>query len=317
MALNHPVRLAVAAFALVLCASAAANFAASPGFSGRQGVTCIACHTLTPAPFAPPEATAILEGLPAAWDVGATYRLTVRVEGGPAAMPAPQPQGGFDLAANAGTFAIPDSMTANLRIVAASGEVTYTEAGTLMRQWEVDWTAPGLAKRPAEATLWLAVIAANGNHVVATNTSDGGERFDAAAHLVATVPASAAAEAAWKALPLAAPEAKAERGDGGWNIAGRHLDGNASRLAFRLDDGAWLRRDTAANWRLAFPGLAGAHTLTVQSEGADRASPPLTLLLPATGEASVGREGERPAPTPLLVPLAALAAALAFWRNRP
>src|SRR5436853_5440481 len=67
---------------------AQANFAASPGFSGRNGATCLACHTV--APVGHVDATAVLQGLPAGWEVGKTYTLTIRVEGGPTAMPAPQ-----------------------------------------------------------------------------------------------------------------------------------------------------------------------------------------------------------------------------------
>ncbi|HUR25038.1 MAG TPA: hypothetical protein VM327_03365, partial [Candidatus Thermoplasmatota archaeon] len=71
-----------------LAEDAAANFAASPGFSGRAGATCLSCHTVAPFPSAPAPAAAELAGLPAAWEAGKTYRLTVRVTGGPEPLPA-------------------------------------------------------------------------------------------------------------------------------------------------------------------------------------------------------------------------------------
>lgn len=317
MALNQPRWLAVAALALVaLCVSqAAANFAASPGFSGRSGATCLACHTVAPFPFTAPVATAVFEGVPEGWEPSAAYTFTIRVEGGPDPLPAPAPQGGFEIASNGGAFRIPASMSANLRLVEPT-EVTYTAAGTLMREWTVEWVAPGLEAKPVPVTFWVAVLAANGNHVVATNTSDGGERFDAADSLVRVVPPSTAAQTAWLALSLRLPVATAERDEAGWTIVGRHVDGNASALAYRLDDGPWQRRDTGTSWRIVLPGLAGAHTIALRSEGLGRASPELAIALPAQGEATVGGDGNKATPLGLLV-LPALALALLFASRRP
>ena len=225
---------------------ATANFAASPGFSGRNGATCLACHTVAPVGHA--EAAAVLEGLPDAWDVGTSYTLTVRVEGGPMAMPAPQPQGGLDLSIDGGALSVPESMKGLLR-TPSDQEITYLPAGTLQRQWAVTWTAPGLAERPAPRHAWLAVLAANGNHVIASNASDGGERLDSAANLTATIPPSAAAVAAWEALPLRAPSANVRLDGSTATLDGHHLDGNATALWFRLDDGPWQSRATGPGWR--------------------------------------------------------------------
>ncbi len=302
---------ALLVFVALAASHAGANFAAVSGFSGRNGATCISCHTLAPAPFTPPEANAVLEGLPEGWMPGETYALTVRVEGGPDALPAPQPRGGFEMATSAGTFHIPVGFEEQLRIVEET-EVTYRPAGTLLREWKVEWVAPNLAREPAPVHFWLAVLAANGNHLIASNTSDGGERFDAADHLSVAVPPSLAATTLWQALPLIAPEAAAARDASGWSVAGRHPDGNATHLAFRLDDGPWERRATGTSWRLLFPNLAGDHVVTVQSEGAGRASPETTVIL--DGPATVPFTQETPI-HPVL-PLAALLAATLFLQSR-
>lgn len=313
MALNDSRRLAVAALLLVALgvSHAGANFAAVSGFSGRNGATCVSCHTLAPAPFTPPEANAVLEGLPEGWMPGKTYALTVRVEGGPDALPAPQPRGGFEMATSGGAFGIPAEFQEQLRLVEPT-EVTYLPAGTLLREWKVEWTAPGLAIEPAPVQFWLAVLAANGNHLVASNTSDGGERFDAADHLTAVILPSPAATTLWQAIPLLAPEASATRDASGWSVAGRHPDGNATHLAFRLDDGPWETRATGTSWRLLFPNLAGDHTVTVRSEGVGRASPEATLVLDGPAALPFTQE----TPTHPLLPLAALLASLLLLNLR-
>lgn len=311
MALNGPGRLIVVALlaAAALSSQAVANFAASPGFSGRAGITCIACHTEAPALHTP--ATAILEGLPEAWDLDATYRLTIRVEGGPQAMPAPAPQGGFDLDVGAGRLQLVEGTADLLRLVGTQ-EVTYLPAGTLMREWQVDWVAPGLSVRPTDVPVWVAVVAANGNHVVATNVSDGGERFDATAALQVSIPPSAAATAAWKALPLAMPSANVTRtGNGDWTLEGTHRDDNATRLLWKVDGGPWQARDTAAAWRLQLTGLTGDHIVRLRSEGADRSSPELALTLHSPGLIPALDRGT---PLPPLLPL--LAFAFVLWCRR-
>jgi hypothetical protein len=295
---------------------AAANFAASPGFSGRAGPTCLACHT--EAPVGHEEAAAALDGLPAEWEPGKTYRLTIRVEGGPAAMPAPAPQGGFDLSIDGGSFAVPAGFEGKERVPNPQ-EITYLPDGTLMREWQADWTAPGLESRPATHGAWLAVLAANGNHVVAANTSDGGERFDSVASLTATVPPAPSALEAWRALPLLAPEASVTvDADGAAQVSGRHLDGNATSLSWSLDGGAWQLRPTGAEWRLRLEGLSpGSHRLAYRSEGSDRVSPEATLDLAVPGSA-LGLAHGRDAPLPSVLPLIALVAAvLLVRRSRP
>lgn len=315
--LRSLLRVAIATGMAVIAAAAAlvaqANFADSAGFSGRAGANCLACHTLAPFPFTPPAATAILAGLPDAWQVGERYDLTIRVDGGPDAMPAPQPQGGFDLAVSAGRLEIPPDFADLLRNP-SSDEVTYRPAGTLMREWKTTWIAPDLATQPRPATVWLAVLAANGNHVISTNVSDGGERFDSTASMILIVPPTPEAETAWRALPLAAPTSAA-RVDGKTAIVeGRHLDQNASALRWRIDGGKWNERETGPDWRLEFPGLsAGTHKVTVQSVGAGRASPEIQSSVEVAGFFS---GGGRDTPAPSFFWLAAALAFAFFLRSK-
>lgn len=247
------------------------NFADAAGFSGRAGLTCTACHQ----PPHPEPAQAHLVGLPEAWDLDARYVLDISVTGGPPALPAPQPQGGFDIASTAGrmdTAGHPD-----LRQSGAS-EITYRPEATLRRAWQVGWTAPGLETRPEPITFYLAVVAANGNHVVATNRSDLGETFDASAALHVVVPPSAEAQARWAELPLATPEAFRQ----GEHIQGRHTDPLASHVAYRVGDGPVVRKATGPSWF-----IATSEGVTLWSEGAGRASPAISIPgTPATDATS-------------------------------
>ena len=284
---NQQVRLNLAAVALCGLAALLAvhasegTFAASPGFSGRGGQTCVACHH--PASPTNDDAKAFLAGLPAAWSLRANYTLTIRVTGGPPAMPAPQPQGGFDLAADGGTLSIFPADDAKLRTFGPL-EVSYRPAGTMQREWRVQWTAPGLAQRPAPATFWLAVLAANGNHVVATNTTDQGETLDSADHLRITIQPEPAAVDAWRVLPLVPPTVSLRQDGGLVLVEGVHHDGNATRVAWRADGGAWSQRLTGPQWTLRFAGLsAGAHHIDFRSEGDERSSPDQALDLRIEG----------------------------------
>lgn len=306
-----------ALLALAAVAGAAqAHFAASPGFSGRAGPTCTACHH--PSSPTNDDAKAVLEGLPAKWALGATYDLTVRVTGGPPAMPPPAPQGGFDLASDGGAFLLRGGDAGKLRTVGPL-EVTYRPGGTYQREWQVRWSAPTLAQRPAAVGIWLAVLAANGNHVVATNTSDGGETFDSTGALAAQVPPEPAALAAWRALPLAAPTASLGQDGATIRVEGRHADGNATRLAWSLDGGAWATRATGPAWTLRLEGLAsGAHRLAYRSEDGlgERRSADQRLAFRIDGGQATPIAASHAAPA-AAVPLTLLLLALAPAARRP
>lgn len=329
---------AAALLGLALVAASAAwvaqaTFAGSDGFSGQGGATCTACHVM---PWTGEPATAVLAGWPATWEPGRAYALHIEVQGGPPAAPAPQPQGGFDLSCSQGALAPADGQEALMR-VPRRGELTYRPAGTLMRAWDATWVAPTvrqLAAPPGPVTCWLAVLSANGNHVVATNVSDQGERLDAAASVVVHAEAAPAATAAWDALPLTGPDVRlvashsprdsraASSGDA-LVADGRHTDGNATGIEWRLDGGPPRRRDTAQAWELALPTTSGGHVLEVRSIGAGRSSDATVLAwrgadpapVPAS-EASRGSPGVGLAATLGGLALAGLAAS-ALPSSRP
>ncbi len=311
-------RAAIAILALYGCALAAGQasgtFADSAGFSGRNGFTCVSCHQ-PPSPTN--DALAHLDGLPTAWDLGVSYDLTIRVTGGPPGMPAPQPQGGFDLAVSSGRL----SGDPQLLRTPSHDEITYRPAGTMQREWHVTWQAPNLAVQPTAIHFWLAVLAANGNHVVATNTSDSGETLDAAAALQVDVPPSAATVAAWQGLPLRAPSATPLL-QATWIVDGEQRDLNATGIGLRLDGGSWISRDAGSQWRVLIPDSA-SHVLEVRSEGAGRESPVVTLhmALPsaATDHTPDGAAHTSPAVGPAFSLVALLGATrlLAIRRPRP
>lgn len=295
--------------------SADANFGAAEGFSGRSGATCIACHTV--APFGHEPATAFLEGLPGSWTPGQSYALTLRVTGGPPAMPAPQPQGGFALASNGGRYALDAGTEALLRLVSDT-EVTYRAEGTLMREWHTTWTAPDLARAPRPIQHWLAVLSANGNHVIAGGAADGGERFDSAADLSVVVPPSEAAWEVWRAIPLVAPQADGTVTGRDGSIEGRHDDLNATALGWRLDGGAWSSRDTAAAWRIALPDLEpGTHRIEVRSEGSQRRSAPVAVTLAIEGALGPLTPRGAPEASPVALSFILVCLAAAARRSHP
>lgn len=264
---------------LAIAVGSAADFAAQTGFSGRVA-NCTQCH---PAPAFGNDAVAVLEGLPDAWLPGEAYPLRVAVEGGPPAAPAPQPQGGFEIETQRGAFVPADGDDALYRF-ARPWHMTYEPPGTLMRSWSFDYQAPDLTTMPEPLTFWLAVVSANGNHVIATNVSDGGEHGDAAAVMHKVVPPHEDALAMWRALPLLPPEVDgpnrlvAQIG-AVWTIQGEHTDRNATHLAHRIDGGEWVERATPAAWRLQVPFVDGIHVLELRSLGADRTSPPIQFTL--------------------------------------
>ncbi len=259
--------LVVALVLVAIAVQVEATFASSTGFSGRNA-DCTVCH----APAAP-AATAHLDGVPEAWRPGETYDLQLRVTGGPLAMPDPQPKGGFELEAEAGTVGPGVGMSGLLRFPAPA-VATYEPQGTLRRDWSVTWTAPAAHTPPTDVTLWLAVMAANGNHVIATNTTDGGEQGDAVATLQRTIPPAADVITAWQAIPLAAPVVdRIEQVGNDVRIIGHHVDSNATHLSYRVAGAPWVQVDAPGEWRLR---INGDPTLVeLRSTGYGRVSEPV------------------------------------------
>lgn len=260
------------------------TFASSTGFSGRN-VDCTICH----APAAP-DATAHLVGAPATWRPGETYPLEASVTGGPTPLPGPQPKGGFELEAEAGTLGPGPGMQGLLRFPEPT-TATYEPEGTLRREWALAWTAPAIHEPPADVTLWLAVMAANGNHIIATNTSDGGEQGDAVATLAITVPPAPDVVEAWQALPLGRPVIdRLEQVGDKVRILGHHGDANATHLSYRVAAGPWREQAAAPDFALL---VAGDPSLVeLRSAGHGRVS----AALPA-----VHAEQAMPAPAGVII----------------
>lgn len=284
----------LALFALVGSAVGAhADFAATQGFSGKHGVTCESCHVV-PSPSTDPPAVARLEGLPPAWDHATPVTLTIGVEGGPMQNPVPgQPRGGFDLETDLGTLAPGPGMDGLLRFPNPT-EATYTGAGTARRTWTVVWTPPNASEPPRDARFWLAVVAANGNHVLGGRDTFG-ERGDQTAKLERSVPPSEAANQTWFSQPLPAPVLDPLR-PGAAYVSGRVAE-FADGALWRLDGGEWLAAVGAPSFVIQLPILPrGAHRLDAVAVWLDRTSEPASIQIEGgPGGASVAaRPSESP-----------------------
>lgn len=308
---------------LALASLAEANFNAAVGFSGRHGFTCTSCHNVQD--FGPlgedeiydPPAQVTLEGLPVEWGLGEEHLLTITVTGGPLALPEPAPQGGFEIETDVGRFAVPDGMGDLIDVYAEDGRaVTYTAAGTLVRQWQVTWStpvAPGhdgdpLTSAPEPATFWVAGMAANGNHVVALGMGDGGELGDSVHNITVTVPVAEAAIDAWAAASVTPPVIDAPAtvpAFTAFDLSGRHTDPTATHLGFRIDNGGWNRIETPTEWTLRVSGLTpGDHELWLRSGTPVTQSEPVRVTITADAEAE---PSAKDAPFPfLMIPLALL-----------
>src|SRR5262245_57865934 len=153
------IRLAVAAnAALTLCATAAAaHSTGETGHSGRQRITCNACHN----GGMPPAVRFTGRDTVAAGDT-ATYRFEVE------SMGAAQHAAGFNVAASGGGLGVIDGQ--GEQFVAAVGELTHTmpkENIDMVAGWDFRWTAPAA---PGAFTLFGA-----GNSVN-LNFQDSGDR---------------------------------------------------------------------------------------------------------------------------------------------
>jgi hypothetical protein len=132
-------------------------------------------------------------GLPEAYTPGLTYDLIVTLEGGPTAS-ANGHQGGFNLAASAGTLGSIDGTTR----ITDDGEVTHDHPGANQRTWMLTWTAP-------EATTGPVNITVAGNVVDGDHQPTEGDDWALAAYSVGegeTDPVAVASQAAQGLLPI-------------------------------------------------------------------------------------------------------------------
>jgi len=127
------------------------GFSENDGIFGRAQEGCT-CHATLPSA----NVTALLEGVPANYEPGQVYTLSINVSGGPAPA-AGRAQGGFGLKVTAGSV-----QAADARELASGVEATHTVEGNKARGWSVFWTAPEASA--GRVTFWLSTNAVNGDN---------------------------------------------------------------------------------------------------------------------------------------------------------
>lgn len=263
---------------VAVAATADARFADTQGFSGKHGVTCVSCHFPEVVELGTP-ATIAVTGLPTAWDWSNAYEFTITVEGGPPGNPAPEtPQAGFDLEIDLGTLAAGPNMDGLLRFPSEQ-EATYTGIGTQVRSWNLVWTTPALAGFPTNATFWVAVIAANGNHVM--NGPDvTGERGDRGATAQYGVEASETARASWSLQPLPPPILQPYNATAsGSSVLVGSVSDFADGAEVRIDEGDWHGATGAPGFSFPLPPWTpGRHTIDVRAVWQNRTSDMVSIV---------------------------------------
>ncbi len=259
-------------FVVAVAATADARFADTQGFSGKHGVTCVSCHFPEVVELGTPAAIAVT-GLPTAWDWSTAYDFTITVEGGPPGNPAPDtPQAGFDLEIDLGILAAGHDMDGLLRFPSEQ-EATYTGIGTQVRSWNVVWTAPALSGYPSNATFWIAVIAANGNHVM--NGPDvTGERGDRGATAQYVVEPSEMARERWSLQPLPPPILQPYNvTESGPSVLTGTVADFADGAEVRIDHGEWQGATGSPGFSFPLPPWTpGRHTIDVRAVWQNRTS---------------------------------------------
>jgi len=106
----------------------------SDGISVDDSKNGCVCHSSSPAS----DLTVTLSGLPATYDTGVSYNLTVTLFGGPEVTSDSTNQGGFNLKTSAGDLSSVDSNTQEME----DSSLTHNSEGNNQRSWEVEWIAP-------------------------------------------------------------------------------------------------------------------------------------------------------------------------------
>lgn len=157
MARAFPRRLVLlgAVLAVVLLMAGVPTEARKAGVSGRAEGGCT-CHG---GGAADASILASLEGVPAQYEPGKVYPLTLGLSGGP-----PYSKAGFNLNASKGQLSVPGGES-NVQITTKdtfggiAGEATHKSTGT--RSWKVDWAGPPAGS--GRITFRLATNSVNGN----------------------------------------------------------------------------------------------------------------------------------------------------------
>ena len=127
----------------------------SAGVVGKTRTGCT-CHNVTESLGVTPS----LDGLPASWEPGEEYALTISYDGGPSR--GPGARAGFDLKASSGEL-VPEEGLTSVRVDPGSGEATHTLEGSNGSEWRLLWRAP--EEGEGDVTFVLVVNAVNGDGV--------------------------------------------------------------------------------------------------------------------------------------------------------
>lgn len=128
-----------------------------PANSAKEGCTC---HSAQPSAGT----TASLTGLPATYEGGKEYALTVSSTTDATGVASPQNYGGFQLIASVGEFKKPATNPDWVQVSTDKKTIMHTLMGDQMNQeqsWSVAWVAPGKASNPV--TFYVAVNRVNGD----------------------------------------------------------------------------------------------------------------------------------------------------------
>ncbi len=149
--------------ATVLLALALAAALGPPAASHSAGITgqtrngCT-CHNTTDSTAVTPT----IGGLPGEYEPGRVYTLRITADGGAPLGVCATAQGGFDLKVSAGVLRVPKGSLV-VRVDPATGEATHTREGRAVRNWTVEWRAPGEGE--GTVTFTLVVNTVNGDGV--------------------------------------------------------------------------------------------------------------------------------------------------------
>ncbi len=145
-------RLAVIAVFSVLFILAASMIAAAMS-NGAPDLHCTKCH------IGASKADFIVEGLPKKYEPGKVYKITIKITKGPSCKGGAA-CGGFAFWASAGKVIAIDKKHTFVTTVAGKTFITHTKAGSLLREWTIEWQAP---RKPEPVKVVISVIAANGD----------------------------------------------------------------------------------------------------------------------------------------------------------
>lgn len=117
--------------------------------NSAMGLECASCH------IEGPQAKLVIRGVPAQFQPGKTYEVTVEVIS--KLRSKSDSRGGFAVQASAGELKVKDTKRTQL----INGYITHTIEGNSVRKWSFLWTAP---KDVEEVTIMAMGVASDGDY---------------------------------------------------------------------------------------------------------------------------------------------------------